>query len=263
MRVGVAAVFLSGVLALRGQWRMLRRDVGAWVLVGLSNSALPFCLFAYATLSISAGEAAILNATAPLWAVAVARVWLGTPVAPMRWLGAVCGLLGVGVLFAGRAAGSGDHPGGAVLAGLVAALSYGVAAAYSKRRLTDTPPLVVATGSLIAATLSLLPLCAWAWPAHAIAARVWIAALVMGVACTGVAYILYFRLIRRLGASRAISVTFLVPLFAVLWGRAVLHEAVGVQTLLGGVAVLVGTALSTLPAPMLRLLWQRRPTPAA
>jgi drug/metabolite transporter (DMT)-like permease len=262
VRVGVAAVFLLVVLGWQRQWPLLGRHVGALVVVGVTNSALPFCLFAYATLSVGAGEAAILNATSPLWAVAVARIWLGTRVPAVRWIGALLGLCGVAVLFWGKVAFTGERQTWAVPAALAAALSYGVAANYSRQRLAATPPLVVATGSQLAAALCLLPLCGWAWPAAAVSPRGWAAALVMGVACTGVAYILYFRLISRLGASRAISVTFLVPLFALAWGRLALHELITAQTVFGCALVLLGTALTTAAPLRSRWPWRRAGRPA-
>jgi drug/metabolite transporter (DMT)-like permease len=131
------------------------------------------------------------------------------------------------------------------VAALVATLSYGIAASYTKRRLTGVDPLAVATGSQVGAALVLAPLALLAWPARPVSFTAWASVIVMGVACTGIAYILYFRLIAHVGPARAIAVTFLVPAFAILWGAVFLGEAVTMQTAVAGLVVLAGTALST------------------
>ena len=132
----------------------------------------------------------------------------------------------------------------AVLAGMVAAFSYGVAANYTKRRFADVDPLVAATGSQLGATAVLLPLAIVAWPANAISWHAWASVIVLAIACTGLAYILYFRLIARIGPTRAVVVAFLIPLFAVVWGALLLDEKVTLQMLVGGGIILAGTALA-------------------
>jgi len=107
------------------------------------------------------------------------------------------------------------------------------------------PSLAVAAGSQLAATLLLAPLALAAWPATPPSARAWGAALLLALLCTGLAYILYFRLIARLGAAGAISVTFLIPAFATLWGYLVLREAPSAEMLAGCAVILLGTALAT------------------
>jgi uncharacterized membrane protein len=121
---------------------------------------------------------------------------------------------------------SGVAPGWAVLACLLACVCYGISASYTKRYLTGMPPLVTAAGSQIGATLGLALPAAWLWPAQMPGAHAWLALLAVGVVCTGVAYILFFRLIENAGPPRALSVTFLVPVFAVLYGVLFLGEHV-------------------------------------
>lgn len=258
VRVSVAALVLLVVLVMRGQVRALADRVGAVAVVGVANSALPFCLLAYSTLHLGAGEAAILNATAPLWTLVVGRVCFGTRGSIGRWIGLVLGFTGVIVLFAGRLSGSWSDQGPAIVAGLAAGLSYACAAHYSKHRLASMPPLVIATGSQIAAALCLLPWCAWAWPAHAVTANAWAAVATLGIACTALAYVLYFRLIANVGASQAITVTFLVPMFALVWGRLVLGEPVTARTLAGCALVLLGTAACTDALGPVRQWWHAR-----
>jgi drug/metabolite transporter (DMT)-like permease len=223
------------------------------LVVGVLNSALPFCLLAYATLSVTAGMASILNATSPLWGGLVAHLWLKERLDASRALGLLVGFTGVAVLVWGRAS---FRPGGsglAVVAALGATLSYGIAASYARRRLSGVPPLAVAAGSQLAAALVLLPGALLLWPHHPVSPRAWQSVIALGLACTAVAYVLYFRLIAHTGASRAIAVTFLIPPFAILWGALLLDEALIPRTVAGALVVLVGTALATglvrLPSP--------------
>jgi drug/metabolite transporter (DMT)-like permease len=243
-RVAIAALLLVPLLALRGGAGELRQRAGAIAVVGAINSALPFALIAYATLSLTAGFASILNATSPLWGGLVAHLWLRERLTRVRVVGLVVGFTGVVVLVSGKA----SFPAGAglaLVASLVAPLSYGVAASYTKRHLGGSSPLAVAAGSQVAATLMLLPFAAASSPRAPASPTVWLSVLALGVACTGIAYTMYFRLIQNVGPSRAIAVTFLVPAFATAWGWLFLGEAVTGRMIVGGLVILAGTALAT------------------
>jgi drug/metabolite transporter (DMT)-like permease len=132
-----------------------------------------------------------------------------------------------------------------VLACLLATLCYALAASFTKKYLTGLPPLMTATGSQLGATLGLALPALWLWPAQMPSLKAWGAVAVLGVLCTGVAYILYFRIIERAGPARALAVTFLVPVFAVIYGVAFIGEAVTHWMLVCGVVIVCGTALST------------------
>jgi drug/metabolite transporter (DMT)-like permease len=247
VRVAGAALFLLPLVALRGLWGTLRAHAGPIFVVGLVNSALPFVLFSAAALAIPAGLSAIFNAASPLFAALVARLWLGERLDASRAAGLVIGFVGVAALAASKASfGAGASAAGwAVLACIGAALMYGVGANYTKRRLAGVAPLAVAAGSQLSAT-ALLALPAWFWwPAAAPSATAWGAAALLAVLCTGVAYILYFRLIAQVGPANAITVTFLIPAFAVAWGYAVLGEGVTLAMLAGCAVILAGTAMAT------------------
>jgi drug/metabolite transporter (DMT)-like permease len=245
LRVAIAALFLVPALALRGGFSQLRGRLVPVLVVGVINSALPFCLLAYATLSLTAGLASILNATSPLWGALVAHLWLGDRLDRSRASGLLVGFAGVVFLVWGKASFRAGGAGLAVLAAMVATLSYGIAASYAKRRLAGVAPLAVAAGSQLAAAIVLLPLAAALWPRHAVSARAWGAVVALGIGCTAIAYVLYFRLIAHVGAARAIAVTFLVPAFAVLWGALFLGESLTLRMLAGAAIVLAGTALAT------------------
>jgi drug/metabolite transporter (DMT)-like permease len=245
VRVGIAALVLLPVLALRGGLPKLRGRVWPVIVIGAINSALPFCLLAYATLSVTAGLAAILNATSPLWGALVAHFWLKDRLDRGRALGLALGFAGVVFLFWGRASFKPGGAGLAVVAALGATLSYGVAASYAKRRLAGVDPLAVAAGSQLAAALLLLAPAAALWPPRPVGSTAWGAVLGLGVACTAVAFVLYFRLIAHVGPARAIAVTFLIPPFAITWGALFLGETLTPRTIAGAAIVLAGTALAT------------------
>lgn len=244
-RVGIAAAFLIPVLGRRGGLPRLYRSAARLTLLGAMNSAIPFSLFAYAVLSITAGFASVLNATAPLFGALVAFVWLRDRPSPLRIAGLVVGFAGVLVLVWGRLAVRGDGGGTAVLAGLSAAVLYGISANYTKKNLSDVDPFVIATGSLIAATVLLLPLAYFYWPDTSPSRVSWVSAALLGVICTGIAYILYFGLLRRIGPAKTLAVTYLIPAFGVLWGHLLLSEPVTPSMVVGCAVILAGTTLAT------------------
>jgi drug/metabolite transporter (DMT)-like permease len=187
----------------------------------------------------------VLNSTAPLFGGLVAFVWLRDRPGPARIAGLVVGFAGVLVLVWGRVSVAADGGGLAVLAGLTASVLYGISANYVKKRLGSVDSLVVATGSLVAATLLLIPLAILYWPGTAPSPRSWISAVLLAVMCTGVAYILYFRLLSRVGPSKTLAVTYLIPAFGVLWGHFLLREAITPSMVVGCTVILLGTTLAT------------------
>lgn len=245
LRVGIAALVLLPVLRSAVARNHLRSKLWPMLVVGVTNSALPFSLFAYSTLYVNAGFDAVLNATVPLWTGLIAFVWLKAPMSRPQVIGMLVGLSGVIVLVWDKI--SGGQPGVWLATGavLLATLSYGFAINYSKTRLAGVPPFVVACGSQMAATLVLLPLAFLYWPAAPVSATAWYAVLALGVLCTGIAYAIFYRLLDRVGSAYAASVTFLIPIFGVIWGAIFLKEEVTVAMVLGCVIILFGTALAT------------------
>ena len=249
VRVAIAAVFLLPLVWLRGLLPVLRKNWRRILFIGLLNSGIPFACFSFALLSISTGLASILNATVPMFGALIAWAWLKDKLTAWRMAGLVIGFAGVALLAWDQAsfkpAGSGVAPGWALLACLFACVCYGISASYTKRYLAGLPPLVTAAGSQIGATLGLALPAMWLWPARMPSVSAWLALLAVGVLCTAIAYILFFRLIEQAGPPRALSVTFLVPVFAVLYGALFLGESV-TPWMVGCAAVIVcGTALST------------------
>ncbi|MDO8248599.1 MAG: EamA family transporter [Rhodoferax sp.] len=248
VRVAIAALFLLPLLLWRGLGPQLSRHWKKTFFVGLLNSGIPFACISYALLSISTGLSSVLNATVPLFGAVVAWFWLKDRPHGLRILGLVIGFLGVALLAWDKASfkpdASGLATGWAVLASLLACLCYGIAASYTKRHLGGLPALVTATGSQLGATLGLALPTVWLWPQRMPGTSAWLALLAVGVLCTGVAYILYFRLIENIGPARSLAVTFVVPVFAVIYGTIFLKEAVSMWMVFCGAIIVCGTALS-------------------
>jgi drug/metabolite transporter (DMT)-like permease len=249
VRVTIAALFLLPLVWLRGLLPELKTHWRKVFLVGVLNSGIPFACFAFALLSITTGLSSIINATVPMFGALIAWLWLRDKPDTSRLLGLLIGFAGVALLAWDKATfkpdASGIAPGWAVLACLLACVCYGISASYTKRYLTGMPPLVTAAGSQVGASLGLALPALWFWPARMPGTHAWLALLAVGVLCTGVAYIVFFRLIENAGPPRALSVTFVVPVFAVLYGVLLLGETVTPWMLLCAAIIVCGTALAT------------------
>jgi drug/metabolite transporter (DMT)-like permease len=247
VRVAIASAVLLPLLLARGHAAVLRAHWRAVFVVGVLSSALPFVLFGGAALSLSAGLLSIFNATAPLWGALVAWLWLRDTLTPLRVAGLAIGFAGVvGLTWSqGDAGAGGGAAGWPIAAALGATLCYGIAASATKRHLTGVPAIALAAGSQFGAAAVLVVPALLAWPATPPPATAWWAAIGLGVLSTGLAYILYFQLIARVGPANAIAVTYLIPVFAMLWGGLFLGETVSGAMLAGGAVILAGTALAT------------------
>ena len=245
VRVTGAALLLVPLLAWRGQLAALRGHWRPILWVGLTNTALPFLCFSYAALSISAGMSSIFNAASPLFGALVARLWLRERLTPPRMLGLAIGFAGVLGMAWNSASFKAGGSGWAVVACIAATFFYGYSPNYAKRHLQGVPPLAIAAGSQLAASLLLLgPAVLW-WPAQPLSTASWVMGGVLAFVCTGLAYLLYFRLIARIGPANAITVTFLIPAFAVVWGWLFLDERVTLAMVAGCAVIVLGTALAT------------------
>lgn len=244
-RVAIAGVALLAYAAAIGARPALRARWRDYALLGTINAALPFSLLAAAQLEIEASLAAVLNAMAPLFGALVAAVWVGQRVTHAAKAGLVLGVAGV-ALVVGLSPFTLDLPFIlAVLACLGAAFAYGIGANLVRMRFTDEPPLSIAIGQQLAAAVVLVPLLP-AMPLRAAPDAVDIACvLALALGSTGIAYLLYFRLLAELGATGGMTVIFVVPVFGVLWGALFLDEAVHLSTILGGAVILLSVWLIT------------------
>ncbi|NJL84995.1 MAG: DMT family transporter [Leptolyngbyaceae cyanobacterium SM1_1_3] len=243
-RVLLAGVVLLPVLARLDLLHYLRRHWLPLMVVGGVNSAVPFVLFAFASISLPAGFMAVLNATAPLFGTVVALIWLKESLTAARMIGFALGFIGVVVLVGWNAIAATPAFFVAVSAGLLASLMYAIAAPYAKRNLVGVPSLVVASGSQLSAACLLLPVLPFTVPSQAPSTTVVASVVALALLSTALAYILYFRLIQNVGSTKALTVAYLIPLFAMFWGALILQEAVTAAMLWGCGLILLGTAIA-------------------
>jgi len=226
-----------------------RREVYAnWstiTMIGILNSAIPFVLFAYSTLHVTGGFASILNATAPIWGAVVALVWLRKSLPASGVLGLVLGFAGVAYLVSGSLSTSFDGVTLGVLAASFAPFLYGIAANYTSEKAAHLSPLAIATFSQIYSAILLLPFALVFMPESPISVQAWLSVIALAVFCTSLAYLMYFRLIANIGSTKAITVTFLIPVFGTLWGALFISEPISLTMIIGTCVILIGTALVT------------------
>jgi drug/metabolite transporter (DMT)-like permease len=241
-RLLLGALVLALFALLLRKPLLLKQNGRDYLRIGLFNSALPFWLFAFSSISLPAGVNAVLNAMVPLFAVLLQWV-RGSRPSREKMTGVLMGIVGVCLIV-----GFGGIPltfmsMAGFFAGLLAAACYAWSAVEIRSTFADTDPMVVATGSLIGSSLLLLPPLFIAAPRSPWDGAAWMAVLPLGILCTGLAYALYFRLLRDIGSTYAVMVTLLVPIFALLWGVLFLSEHPTWVNLLGTALVLLSMAL--------------------
>ena len=238
LRMLVAGVALAVWFRFRGfevQWRSWSLQ---YALVGMLTSGMPFILYAYAALQMTAGQMAVLNATSPMWGALMSAALLGERLTRRRIFGLLLGVAGV-ALITRPAGGSFALP--SVAACLGAAWCYGFTGVYLRRWAPNVPSKGLALGTQVASGLIVLPLVAL-WPPMAMPTPLVIGSvLALGLVCGAIAYVLYFRLIADLGPTGALTVTYLTPVFGMLWGALFLAEALTLPMLAGAALVILGT----------------------
>ena len=245
VRVGMSAIFLLVVAGFRGQLLALWRNAARIGFSGVFAAGLPFLLFNYAVQTVPTSMMAVINAMTPLFGAIIARLWLKERLTRARVAGLMIGFIGIVLLVWEDLSLDGTGLGLGVLACLGSALCYGFAACFTTRYLKGIDPMAVAAGSVSGAAIALLPTAIIAWPDTPVSASSWAAASTLALLCTGLAYIIFYRLVDRVGASRSITVTFLVPVFGILWGVLLLNEPLSLRLVMGGAVVLLGTLLAT------------------
>jgi len=245
VRVAIAALVLLPMLFAQGLGSELTDNWATLGVLGVHNTALPFLLLTWATLFLSAGIAGILNATAPIFAAVIAWAWLGEKLTISRSAGLLVGTVGVWLLVRDKVGASMGDTTLAVIAALGGSFLYGIGGNFTRRYASRIKPLAIAAGSQVGAALVLLPVAVVTWPDTPISTTAWAAAITMGLFSTALAYILYFRLIANTGPTNAITVTYLIPLFAMVLGALVIDEPITGSMLAGCAVILLGTALAT------------------
>lgn len=243
-RVALAAVFLMIAALLLRKPLNVKLHWRHYLILGVFNGAAPFLLFGFAALTLPASTLTILNATSPIWGAIIGAVWYRHPLNGRTILGLGLGIAGVGLIvgFDHLAA---QHNGGiAIAAALLAACSYGIATNYAKNA-KSVDSFSNAHGSMWAASLVLAPAVPFASVSAVPSLGIILTVLVLGVVCTGIAFLLYFRLVKDIGGASALTVTFLIPVFGILFGSVFLGEVITRHMIIGSIIVVAGTALVT------------------
>ncbi|MBC7802275.1 MAG: DMT family transporter [Candidatus Parcubacteria bacterium] len=244
-RLLVAALVLAAWFRFAGFDAQWRRHWKAYAAIGLVNLALPSLLYAFALRHVSASVGAVLNATAPMFGALLAAFFLAERFTARKAAGCICGIAGVVLVVGPGAMDQTPMFGYAVAACLSACLCYGYNGVLMRRYAPGLPSRGVAVGGQLAAALMLLPLLPFALPPGPVGALEISNLLALALLGNALGFVMYFRLISDVGATRALTVTYLMPLFAVLWGMLFLGESLPASALAGGVLILAGTVLVT------------------
>jgi drug/metabolite transporter (DMT)-like permease len=243
LRVLIAGLVLWAWLRLSGVELHWCRHGSQYLAIGALNSGLPFLLFSFAALHIPASYSALLNATAPLFGAGFAALWLGERIGLRSGAGLLLGVAGVGLVASPGGGLSGPLALWSVAACLLAACCYGLAGAYMQRRARGLDARAVAAASQLTAAVLLAPMLPLnPWPVT-ISLVVGLNLLALAVFSSALAYLMYYRLLTEVGATRALTVTFLIPAFGMAWGALFLDEAITATMLTGAGLILAGTFL--------------------
>jgi drug/metabolite transporter (DMT)-like permease len=248
MRMLIAGLFLAlFFLAVRFKpgWR---RNAKHFLVIGLLNSAVPFLLYSAAALVLPASMEAIFNSLSPMFGAVFSALWLKETLSARKIAGLLLGIGGVVLMSSLGALPSPPATALAIAACLLAPACYGLAGVYIKRRASTVKPMAVAGGSQLFGGLAVMPILAISPPAAAsITMPVALLVVVFAVLCSALAYLVYYRLIADIGPTKALTVTFLIPVFAMAWGQVFLHEQITLSMVAGAAIILVGTFLVAAP----------------
>jgi drug/metabolite transporter (DMT)-like permease len=264
LRVALASIIL---LPLLWVYRIrFPKGISGWtpfIAIGLFNNVLPFSLIVAGQTYIPSGLASILNATTPLFTVVVMAAAGEEKLHARRIAGVIVGLIGVVILdgggFGGKGFGFENGQGIGILLCLAGAFSYGLSALLARRLLSNSPPLATATFQLLASTVMMVVIAGLVehpWQLPMPAASTWFAVIGLAALSTALAYIVFFQILRRSGATNVMLVTLLIPVTAILLGYLVLGEQISSREILG--ALVIGSALLLIDGRVLAL-FRRQP----
>ena len=245
IRMGIGALLLVPLLMSLRYLTLIWQHKGPLLILGIINHVLPFSLLALATTRLEAGFTSLINATTPIFTALLGAAFFATPVQRQQYLGLALALLGVYVLSANRLDFALGGDGWFIITVLGATFCYGLAGNYSKSRLSHLPTRVLAAGGSAMSALVLLVPGLLLWPSEPVSTLAWGNALALAMLSTTLAFLLYFGLLASAGATATSTVTFLIPVSALLWGYLVLDETLSLQVVAGMVITLLGTAIAT------------------
>lgn len=243
LRIAIAGTVLAAYALVTRADLQFGKWWKQYLFIGVMNSAVPFALIAFAMKTLPAGYGAILNAAAPFFAALFAALMLAEKLTGTRMLGMALGMAGVAIVMNLGTIALNAETATAAAASIAATCLYGFIIVYTKKYTKAAPNMGIAVGTLLLPALLTAPLGILSLPATMPPANVLLSLVALAVLCSAIAYLLYFRLIHDVGPTRAISVTFLVPVFGVIWGALFFGETLNGGAILGGVIVLLGVAL--------------------
>ena len=247
--LGLVAVVLRRRLQLGKYWRGL-------LVLGSVNAAIPFSFIAAAELQLTASLASILNATVPMFAAVVSAIWLKDKLSGKQVTGLFLGLAGVAVLVGWSPLPLSLRTILSVAAMFTASLCYALGTVYARKNLASAPTFTLAIGQQASAALWLLVPAVWLTPTVTLSANALWALLGLGLLSTALAYLLYFYLLGRVGPTKTVSVTYLVPVFGVIWGATFLREPI-TAGMIAGLAIIAFSLVLVTEVPVGRLNGRR------
>ena len=245
MRVASGLIVLLPICLLLGKIQELKENWKMIFILSLSNMTIPFCLFAYSALNMGAGILSIINATVPFFTAIIAFLVYQQRMTRYGLIGLMVGFMGVAVLVFDPSESSGVTNDLAIPSALFACVLYGVALNIVSHKLQGVSGISITTGALFYSTIVLIPFAVIERPEVMPQGSVWFSVLALGVVCTGFGYILFYRLIARIGSQQAIMTTYLIPIFSILWGNLFLAESITLFMIFGGMLVLMGVGMTT------------------
>jgi drug/metabolite transporter (DMT)-like permease len=243
VRMVTGGMLLCGYALVIGSSLDMRKWWNQYLFAGALSSAIPFSLIGYGMKTLPASYGAVLNALSPLFGALFSALLLGERLSLRKLLGIALGFAGVAILVR---LGPVEVTGSLLLAAgacVLATASYGYFAVHTKKYLSATPNMGLAAGTLLLPALPLTVFALPELPSTMPSPMVLAATAALAIICSGVAYVIYFKLIRDVGPTKAISVTFLIPVFGAMWGVMFLGETVDYTTVIGAATILAGMAL--------------------
>lgn len=239
-RVTIAAIALLIYMLMIGQSTQFKQRWKQYLIIGALNAAIPFTLIAFAALHLNASMSAIINSMTPLFTALVVWGWMKEKMNKQNWLGILTGISGVIILVGWSPIPLTSEVVMAIILSVLSTVAYSFAGVYAKQSFSGVPPLSVAYGQQLGAALLLIPFTLFNLPESTSDISTIAAFSVLGLAllCTAVAYLLYFYLIESVGPTKTLSVTFLIPLFGMVWGAVFLNEQVTAGMLVGLIVIL-------------------------
>ncbi|MGA9224804.1 MAG: EamA family transporter [Mesobacillus sp.] len=239
-RVTIAAIALLFYIFMIRQSSQFKRRWKQYLIIGALNAAIPFTLIAFAAIHITASMSAIINSMTPLFTAIVVWVWMKEKLNIRKWLGILSGMIGVIILVGWSPIPLTSKVIISILLSVLSTVSYSIAGVYAKMNFGGVPPLSVAFGQQMGASLLLIPFTLFQLPESPAVITPIAAFSVVGLAllCTAIAYLLYFYLIESVGPTKTLSVTFLIPLFGMLWGVLFLNEQISLGMIAGLIVLL-------------------------